>query len=235
MKIYTKLDMCSLEINPFTIRDGIVYPLDLKVEVDEAASYMHKDSWGKFIDNTVFGRSSSETEEFIQKLDASTGASLKFILLNPKGRIWTLIAGGGSSVIFADAIVSAGYSDELANYGEYSGNPNKEHIELYSQTIIDLMCEDLDNLPKVLLIGGGIANFTDVKSTFLGIANAIQNAASKLQKTGVKIFVRRGGPNEKEGLMMLRDLGEKLDLSIEVYDRFTPMTQIVTKALEIIK
>ena len=35
-----------------------------------------------------------------------TSASLKFTVLNPKGRIWTMVAGGGASVIYADTVGS---------------------------------------------------------------------------------------------------------------------------------
>jgi ATP citrate (pro-S)-lyase len=33
-----------------------------------------------------------------------TSASLKFTVLNPMGRIWTMVAGGGASVIYADTV-----------------------------------------------------------------------------------------------------------------------------------
>jgi len=33
-----------------------------------------------------------------------TSASLKFTVLNPQGRIWTMVAGGGASVIYADTV-----------------------------------------------------------------------------------------------------------------------------------
>lgn len=33
-----------------------------------------------------------------------TSASLKFTVLNPKGCIWTMVAGGGASVIYADTV-----------------------------------------------------------------------------------------------------------------------------------
>lgn len=38
-----------------------------------------------------------------------TSASLKFTVLNPKGRIWTMVAGGGASVIYADTVSIATY------------------------------------------------------------------------------------------------------------------------------
>lgn len=39
-------------------------------------------------------------EAYIAELDAKSGASLKLTVLNPYGRIWTMVAGGGASVIY---------------------------------------------------------------------------------------------------------------------------------------
>jgi len=39
-------------------------------------------------------------EAHIAELDAKSGASLKLTVLNKKGTIWTMIAGGGASVIY---------------------------------------------------------------------------------------------------------------------------------------
>ena len=39
-------------------------------------------------------------EAYIAELDAKSGASLKLTVLNPLGRIWTMVAGGGASVIY---------------------------------------------------------------------------------------------------------------------------------------
>ena len=110
-----------------------------------------------------FGRELSKEEAYIAELDAKTGASLKLTILNAKGRIWTLVAGGGASVVYADAIASAGFSSELANYGEYSGAPTETQTYHYARTVLDLMLR-APNHPegKVLFIGGGIANFTNV-------------------------------------------------------------------------
>ncbi len=49
-------------------------------------------------------------------------------ILNEFGRIWTMVAGGGASVIFADTIVEKSGVSELANYGEYSGAPNEGQV-----------------------------------------------------------------------------------------------------------
>lgn len=110
-----------------------------------------------------FGRELSKEEAYIAEMDAKTGASLKLTILNAEGRVWTLVAGGGASVVYADAIASAGFASELANYGEYSGAPSETQTFHYARTVFDLMLRSpLRPEGKVLFIGGGIANFTNV-------------------------------------------------------------------------
>jgi ATP citrate (pro-S)-lyase len=77
----------------------------------------------------------TKEEAYIQKLDGSTGASLKLTVLNPEGRIWTMVAGGGASVVYSDAIAAHGFAHELANYGEYSGAPSEGQTYEYAKTI----------------------------------------------------------------------------------------------------
>ena len=50
--------------------------------------------------------------------------------------------------------------------GEYSGGPNEQQTYSYAKTILDLMCRHPHKDGKVLIIGGGIANFTNVADTF---------------------------------------------------------------------
>lgn len=52
----------------------------------------------------------------------------------------------------------------------------------------------------MLIIGGGIANFTNVAATFKGIVKALLQYQVKLVEYKVSIFVRRAGPNYQEGL-----------------------------------
>ena len=239
LQVYIEQDFAFLEINPFAITDDKkIVPLDLKAKLDDTATYLHPDTWGN-LDSPIefppaFGQKLTKEEEFIRTIDEQTGASLKLRILNRDARVWTMVAGGGASVIYTDTIVDLGFAHELANYGEYSGNPNKEHTEMYAQTLIDLITEkpDSQGRPKILIIGGGIANFTDVKATFTGIVSAIKKSADKLKKANVKIYVRRGGPNEKEGLKLMKDVGEEVGVPIEVYDRYTHMTSIVPLALQ---
>lgn len=94
------------------------------------------------------------------------------------------------------------------------------------------MTREKDPAGKVLLIGGGIANFTDVAKTFTGIVQALQEYKDRLIENRVRIFVRRGGPNYQQGLATMRTLGQTLGVPIEVYGPETHMTKIVSMALK---
>ncbi|KAG8889345.1 citrate synthase [Tulasnella sp. 332] len=183
-----------------------------------------------------FGRDLTKEEAYIQRLDAGTGASLKLTVLKQDGRIWTMVAGGGASVVYSDAIAAHGFAHELANYGEYSGAPTEGQTYEYAKTILDLMTRGAVNPDgKILIIGGGIANFTNVAATFKGIIRALKEFKGPLNTHKVKIYVRRGGPNYQEGLKAMRLLGESLGVPIKVYGPETHITEIVPVALGIIK
>ena len=144
-----------------------------------------------------------------------------------------MVAGGGASVIYADTLCDMGAGEELANYGEYSGAPDENLTYEYARTILELMTKERHAKGKVLLIGGGIANFTNVAATFKGIIRALTRFADVLQQHNVRIFVRRAGPNYQEGLEMMRALAVKLELDIQVFGPETHMTMIVPLALDL--
>ncbi|MCK4636985.1 MAG: ATPase, partial [Methanomicrobia archaeon] len=233
-KLLVEYHFTYLELNPFTFVGDKVIPLDAVAKLDDYASYQCAEKWDKIEFPSSFGLQKTEEEKYVSELDERTGASLKLTLLNPKGRVWNLVAGGGASVIYADTVTDLGYADELANYGEYSGNPSRELTYEYTKIILKLMAKEKDpeGKPKFLIIGGGIANFTDVAKTFTGIIDAIEEYADKLKEINVKIYVRRGGPNYKEGLENMRKMGKRLGLPVEVYGPETHMTKIVSMALE---
>ena len=160
-----------------------------------------------------------------------TGASLKLTILNHKGRVWTMVAGGGASVVYADTISDLGFSHELANYGEYSGAPSEEQTFKYAETILSLMTRNNDDRGKVLIVGGGIANFTDVAATFKGLILAIRSFADEIRANNIKIYVRRAGPNYQEGLRMMKQLAVELGLPIKVWGPETDAVACVPLAL----
>jgi len=230
-RLYLDLGFAYLEINPFVFSGDSIVPLDLVARLDDTAEFECGSKWGDITFPAPFGRTLTKEEQYIKDLDEGTGASLKLTVLNPKGRIWTMVAGGGASVVYADTIVDLGYMEHMANYGEYSGNPSTEFTYKYARTILDLMTREKDPEGKILLIGGGIANFTDVAKTFTGIIQALEEYKDKIIENDIKIYVRRGGPNYPEGLKKMRELGERHGIPIEVYGPETHMTRIVSLAL----
>ncbi len=232
-KLFRDLHFAYLEINPLVMVGNKVYPLDFVGRLDDTAQFAVGKKWGNVEFPAGFGRDLSPEEKYIKEMDEKSGASLKLTILNPKGRIWTLVAGGGASVVYADTVADLGAVKELANYGEYSGNPSRTETREYVKTVFDLMTRERHpEGDKILIIGGAIANFTDVAKTFDGIIDAMKEYADKLKETGVKIYVRRGGPNYEVGLKRIKEAAEELGIPIEVYGPETHMTEIVRKAID---
>lgn len=233
-KFFCDYHYTYLEINPFALEKGKVVPLDTVARVDDYAAFSCAEKWGKLEFPKAFGMTMTPEERRVEEIDDRTGASLKLIILNPEGRVWNLVAGGGASVIYADTVVDLGLAKELANYGEYSGDPSTEDTYEYTKVVLDLMTrkKDPQGRPKFLLVGGGVANFTDVAQTFKGIIKAIEEYKDKLKAVNAKIYVRRGGPNYEAGLAAFRRLGEKLGVPIQVFGPETHMSKIVRMVLE---
>ncbi|XP_072524063.1 ATP-citrate synthase [Salminus brasiliensis] len=229
--LYEDLYFTYLEINPLVVNGEGVYVLDMAAKIDATADFICKPKWGDVEFPPPFGREAYPEEAYIADLDAKSGASLKLTLLNPRGRIWTMVAGGGASVVYSDTICDLGGVDELANYGEYSGAPSEQQTYDYAKTILSLMTCEKHPDGKVLIIGGSIANFTNVAATFKGIVRAIKDFQGPLKEHEVTIFVRRGGPNYQEGLRVMGEVGKTTGIPIHVFGTETHMTAIVGMAL----
>uniref|UniRef100_A0A1I7VNE3 ATP-citrate synthase n=1 Tax=Loa loa TaxID=7209 RepID=A0A1I7VNE3_LOALO len=235
--VYKENCFTYLEINPFV--NNKIYILDLAAKLDETALFLCSEIWktrdGEPVDFPApFGRDKMAEEKYVADLDSRTGASLKLTILNRRGRIWTMVAGGGASVVYTDTICDLGGMSELANYGEYSGDPSEIMTYEYAKTILSVLTEGSPHPKgKILIIGGSIANFTNVAKTFRGIIKAIEEYGELLHEHKVTIHVRRGGPNYQEGLRKMKETGSRLNLPIHVYGPETHMTGIVAAALGI--
>ncbi|KAI8127198.1 ATP-citrate synthase [Lucilia cuprina] len=231
-KTFADLYFTYLEINPLVVTDDSMYILDLAAKLDSTADFICRPRWGDIDYPPPFGRDAYPEEAYIADLDAKSGASLKLTILNRNGRIWTMVAGGGASVIYSDTICDLGGASELANYGEYSGAPSEQQTYEYAKTILNLMTSSPKHPDgKILITGGGIANFTNVAATFRGIITALREFQPKLVEHNVSIFVRRAGPNYQEGLRKMREFGSSLGVPLHVFGPETHMTAICGMAL----
>ena len=237
-KFYRDLNFAYLEINPIVMLDNNEMAiLDMVARLDDTAGFMMVEEWGEHANfPTAFGMEDQSPEEkAVAEADSKSGASLKLTILNPMGHIWTMVAGGGASVVYADTIADlTGDVSQLANYGEYSGGPTTGETKFYADTLIDLMTRHKDpkGRNKIMIIGGAIANFTDVAKTFTGIIQSFEDNVEKMKENNVQIYVRRGGPNYEKGLKDIKEAADRLGLYIEVYGPETHVTDIVRMAIE---
>lgn len=225
ISIMDRYHFSFLEINPLIIlssRD--IRLLDCAVLVDDAGMQAEVAS------GVVEEVSQHPAEKRVRELDISTPASLKLKVMNPSGRIWMLLSGGGASLVLADEVADLGLGKDLGNYGEYSGSPSTEDTYLYTRTIVQTMLSSKAK-QKVLIIAGGVANFTDVAKTFKGIIQALQEAVVDLQRQHIKVFVRRGGPNQEKGLKIMKEFLEENHILGQVSGPELELTEIVHKAI----
>jgi ATP-citrate lyase beta-subunit len=219
-----------MEINPYLAMGSEVSILDAAVEVDDAAAFF-VDSWQADDFRRYSSHALTAEELIVQELDANSPASFKLSVLEPNGSVFLLLSGGGASVVVADEVYNQGYGRQLANYGEYSGNPNTEETYIYTKAVLQLLLHSSAQR-KVLFIGGAVANFTDIAKTFAGVMRAIDEVADQLIAQHVKVFVRRGGPNQEKGLAQLEALLTRHNLLGAVHNPETPLTVAVTEALQ---
>ena len=233
VKLFADSYATLLEINPYVVNDGVVSILDAAIEVDDAGMFF-TDAWSDEDIRDPRQLKNAPEEDAVKTLARESSSSFNLSVLNPDGSIFLLLSGGGASVVIADEIYNLGFGKELANYGEYSGNPNEHETYLYAQQIFSLMAGSKAPTKK-LFIGGAAANFTDIANTFAGIISALDESAEKLRADGVKVYVRRGGPRQKIGLAKIEAALKKHDLYGGVYDTTTSISDAVKTVVKGVK
>ncbi|HEY6736177.1 MAG TPA: ATP citrate lyase citrate-binding domain-containing protein [Candidatus Saccharimonadia bacterium] len=218
-----------LELNPLVVApDGAVYLLDAAAEVDGEAVSLVAGRWTA----ADLRRHRRLTPEAAAVLDLASRSQSSFRLevLNPNGQVFLLLSGGGASVTLADEVHNQGWGKALANYGEYSGNPTADETFIYTQQILSLLLKSSAR-PKVLIVAGGVANFTDIRVTFDGVIRALRAAEPQLIKQEIKVYVRRGGPHEAEGLARMAAYLEGAGLLGQVAGPELSLADIIPLAL----
>lgn len=215
-----------VEFNPLVVRGGVVHMLDAAAEADSAGSFFVS-TWGP---DDMPQAAKHSAEKNVEALAQTTPASLKLKVLNQNGSLFFLLSGGGGSLVIADEAAALGAHKHIGNYGEYSGGPSTAETYLYAKEVITLLLHSKAK-KKALVIAGGVANFTDIKQTFDGIIAALLEVAPQLRARCVRVFVRRGGPNELEGLTAMKEFLTKEKLLGSVHGSEAILTQAVTDAL----
>lgn len=227
-KYYKTYWFVYLEVNPFCFHEKTweLVLLDMVAKIDDQEFFKQKENWNNLEIPNTFGFKENEREKYISKLDQETWASLKFKVLNPQAKIWTLLAGGGWSLVMTDSLGSLWFANEIGNYWELSGNPNRDFTKAYTRTLLEQMLENKIS-GKYLIIAWAIANFTDVATTFAGIIDILEEKQEEILEQKVQILIRRWGINEVKGLELIKTACEKLNIPCKVADSTEYMTDIL--------
>ncbi len=207
-------DCRLVEINPLVkTTTGEYVAADAKVALDDDAFYRHEE-WSEFEPRTMMGRPPTEREIAVQEIDRGEkyyqGTAGKYIEMD--GDIALILNGGGASIANMDIMNEFGM--RAANYTEYSGNPPREKV--YELTKLVLSKPGV----KGLWVCGVVANFTNIKDTFQGFVDALDEI-----KPAYPIVVRRAGPHDKEGMELLRACGKRNQLDITLFGKDVSMSE----------
>lgn len=180
-RAYEAIDGSLAEINPFILtKDGRVYALDAKVNLDDNALYRHKD--------LLELRDLNEEDPL--EVEASR-FGLNYIKLD--GNIACMVNGAGLAMATMDIIKYAG--GRPANFLDVGGGANAEQIKNAFRILLS------DPSVKAVLINifGGILRCDT-------LATGVVSAAREL---GIKIpvVVRMEGTNVEAGQKILRESG----------------------------
>jgi ATP-citrate lyase beta-subunit len=234
----------SLEFNPIALdNDWYLKVLDAVAKVDDQQAYRQKTNWSELELPNNYGFSENPAEQYIRELDEQTGASLKFKILHPDARIWTLLSWGGGSLVITDTLWALWFADEIWNYGECSWNPSREFTREYTKTVLSEMLhakppplhcvlstpfeKERGTWKKYLIIAGAIANFTHIDTTFQWIIDAFEIFAEDMNKQQIQVLVRRWGINEIEWLKNLKDACVRLSIPAKITGSDSYMTDIL--------
>jgi len=216
-------DARQMEINPLVKTvDGRWVAADAKIAIDDDAFYRHEE-WNQLEPRTMMGRLPTEREIAVKKIDEGEkyyqGTAGKYIEMD--GDIAMILNGGGASIANMDAIIKLGLSP--ANYTEYSGNPPREKV--YALAKIVLSKPGL----RGLWMAGVVANFTNIKETFLGIIDALDEI-----KPAYPIVVRRDGPESAEAFVMLAECAKRNNLNIKMFKKEIGMSETAKVLAEMV-
>src|SRR5579871_6484710 len=178
---YMACDASLAEINPFILtKDGKVFALDAKINIDDNALYRHKD--------LLELRDLNEEDPL--EVEASR-FSLNYIKLD--GNIACMVNGAGLAMATMDIVKYAGGSP--ANFLDVGGGANAEQIK----NAFRILLSDPGVKAVLINIFGGILR-CDVLAT--GVVSAARELNVK-----IPVVVRMEGTNVEKGQQILKESG----------------------------
>jgi succinyl-CoA synthetase beta subunit len=190
--LYLAKDCSLAEINPLVVtRDGRVFALDAKLNVDDNALYRHKD--------IVALRDVHEEDP----LDVEASKyGLNYIKLD--GNVGCMVNGAGLAMATMDIIKLAG--GEPANFLDVGGGASPEQIE----NAFRILSSDPNVKAVFINVFGGILRVDR-------LAEGIIAAVKKLGLT-LPVVLRAEGTNVEQGKKMLADSGLALTMADDMAD-----------------
>jgi succinyl-CoA synthetase beta subunit len=180
-KAYDAIDGSLAEINPFILtKDGRVYALDAKINLDDNALYRHKD--------LVELRDLNEEDPL--EVEASR-FGLNYIKLD--GNIACMVNGAGLAMATMDIIKYAG--GRPANFLDVGGGASAEQIK----NAFRILLSDAGVEAVLINIFGGILRCDT-------LANGVVSAARELE-IKIPVVVRMEGTNVELGQKILKESG----------------------------
>jgi succinyl-CoA synthetase beta subunit len=180
-KAYDAVDCSLAEINPFILtKDGKVYALDAKINLDDNALYRHKD--------LLELRDLNEEDPL--EVEASR-FGLNYIKL--EGNIACMVNGAGLAMATMDIIKYAG--GHPANFLDVGGGASAEQVK----NAFRILLSDASVKAVLINIFGGILRCDT-------LANGVVAAAKELH-VKIPVVVRMEGTNVELGRQILKDSG----------------------------
>ena len=221
-QVFLKEDTRLVEINPLVkTATGDWIAADAKIAIDDDAFYRHSAEkmrgvvdWETLEPRTMMGRLPTEREIEAKKIDEGEayyrGTAGKYIEMD--GDIALILNGGGASIANMDAIIAEGLRP--ANYTEYSGNPPREKVQALAKVVLAK--------PGIrgLWMCGVVANFTNMRETFLGIIDVLDEL-----KPTYPIVVRRDGPESAEAIQLVQECAARNNLNLKIFNKEMGMSE----------
>lgn len=202
-KAYVETDATLLEVNPMIItNDDRIVALDAKFNVDDNATYRHKD----------YDALRDLNEEDPLEIEASK-YNLNYIKLD--GNVGCMVNGAGLAMATMDIIKLAG--GEPANFLDVGGGANKTTVANGFKIILS------DPNVKAILINifGGIVRCDRV-------AQGVIDAAKEMDVL-VPIVVRLEGTNAKEARELLKHSGLNFEVAGSLKEAAEKVTSVLKK------